>query len=1572
MAYSNSELEGKSFYQSEPLIARLRGIIRDYPEGVGIIKELIQNADDAKATRVEITLDWRNHQVKELPDDRMVLLMGPAMLVYNDRVFTDKDFDSIRSLGQSEKARDLQKTGRFGVGFNAIYHVTDFPSFVSRDRIIFFDPHGAAIPGTSRQEPGREWNLADAKWYEKYPDFMQVYAAGGLPFGDTNFQGTLFRLPLRTIESAKNSEIRKQAFTESNVKELLDELRQSGEELLLFLKSVQEIRVYEILANSQETRQEILAIVTKNPLEVREARQKLLDAIPHTPEKLLELCDRNPDGLVSVSYRHEIETISCDRTIKSTWRIVSLIRTDEGGDLAKVITAMHQSQEKVLPWAGAAARISAASTEGNLPPVSGKVYCFLPLPLETGLSVHINGFFNLNSSRDNLSSDSGQTGKDRPRAIWNGLLARHVLSHTYANLIVDLVQDIGRFQAEEFYEFWPISKITTSKALEELHNSVMQLLYHKPVVRSAVKHIVTEGEINGTRWVTPPTVKNLPSKKWWDELLAPLSADNIDIPNPPLPDSILAAFKDAGLPLATFTAANLRKHLIENQSLGVSLSDAPKASLRNRQWIGNMLRYCLSDNCQDLRGLPLAILADNTLQVFGYNAIGTIYIADDAQREIFAHYPKWFLHQDLTKLLPGYNLNGISSMTAAEVAKKLVNVIGSTQSEIDWNPDAAHPPNAEWLTLVYHYFYNIHPRHLSQETVENLKKVALVPGNHGKLYKGGCFDTPLLRGDTIEAETIAAVQYFGATLVKAPPKLEGAIAQFADRHKNQVGANGHSPVLINCITGPDVLDIVYLQCDRGLPPYDEKHYTNLLNFLASREQTNYDETRQNKLRQLPIYPTASGEIVSLNSENVYLPGDGYEPPDIAGSLRLLRIGKSREWLQLFQLLQVPILNRARLIRDCLLPEYASLSPEEQLIALTWIRDNLTKASQELEQGGENAFGFQEELKKARLVRCSDRRLRSVQLIYNPLSEVVRNIIGNIAVIPDMEFYSQDSETWLNFFSDLGMRQNPDADDILACIDNLIQTANRSGLSAVTDSCIAVFNYIVDNWDALKKTRITNSNKTLPEALADKPWLPVEGNSEKLSQYFGAAKPEARLYRAKDLCFIQDACLVASQKFIFARPQRDLLKVEIRNALGFEPVEPNTVIDYFDVIIKLGENDKIQLSNTQNTLLESVKAIYKYFYDTLVKGGISGDRRRQIQERFAHRQCLWDESTGKFWQPKHAFLDDVPFFGNRRITIPSSNSYSEVYQLLGQKSSPVVQDYLDFLTELSAEYGTYYGRMAIRPYSDHNNALNEADKNCAIQVLGRLESQQLLEGVAVKNIPILTANKTLCSSEKVLIPDAPWRKDYIDSNRILHDLISAKFAKSVGCLSLLKDAVERPTTVKLARNTKSCDWCLEWQNTLNSSEFISGLKRLIFDDRESEPILDLIWLAKATVSAASQINVDLFLSDETRIATDIPGTQYFDEFNKTFQIISSASRYIMLCFLAESVNARLGEYAVKNLLPLASIIDAEPRHIHSLLNELRIRSLPSLVTATEPENQADNVSKKVTNSRGESSIYWGAF
>lgn len=37
--------------------------------------------------------------------------------------------------------------GRFGLGFNAVYHFTDVPSFVSGDHVVMFDPHARYLPG---------------------------------------------------------------------------------------------------------------------------------------------------------------------------------------------------------------------------------------------------------------------------------------------------------------------------------------------------------------------------------------------------------------------------------------------------------------------------------------------------------------------------------------------------------------------------------------------------------------------------------------------------------------------------------------------------------------------------------------------------------------------------------------------------------------------------------------------------------------------------------------------------------------------------------------------------------------------------------------------------------------------------------------------------------------------------------------------------------------------------------------------------------------------------------------------------------------------------------------------------------------------------------------------------------------------------------------------------------------------------------------------------------------------------------------------------------------------------------
>ena len=49
---------------------------------------------------------------------------GPSLLAYNDAVFTDEDWTNIQKLKRSDKRSDPFKIGKFGVGFNSVFHVT--------------------------------------------------------------------------------------------------------------------------------------------------------------------------------------------------------------------------------------------------------------------------------------------------------------------------------------------------------------------------------------------------------------------------------------------------------------------------------------------------------------------------------------------------------------------------------------------------------------------------------------------------------------------------------------------------------------------------------------------------------------------------------------------------------------------------------------------------------------------------------------------------------------------------------------------------------------------------------------------------------------------------------------------------------------------------------------------------------------------------------------------------------------------------------------------------------------------------------------------------------------------------------------------------------------------------------------------------------------------------------------------------------------------------------------------------------------------------------------------------------
>ena len=84
---------------------------------------------------------WNENARTILIDRGMKDFQGPALWCYNNAEFTEEDFSNIVKLSGATKEKATEKIGRFGLGFNAVYNLTDVPIFISQQYIAIFDPH---------------------------------------------------------------------------------------------------------------------------------------------------------------------------------------------------------------------------------------------------------------------------------------------------------------------------------------------------------------------------------------------------------------------------------------------------------------------------------------------------------------------------------------------------------------------------------------------------------------------------------------------------------------------------------------------------------------------------------------------------------------------------------------------------------------------------------------------------------------------------------------------------------------------------------------------------------------------------------------------------------------------------------------------------------------------------------------------------------------------------------------------------------------------------------------------------------------------------------------------------------------------------------------------------------------------------------------------------------------------------------------------------------------------------------------------------------------------------------------
>jgi hypothetical protein len=116
----NAGIDRAPLDEVKSIQALLADVYKDAGDGRTLLRELVQNADDARATRqVCLVLEsgW--------PDAQNGLLHGAALVVANDGAFPAADRDAVhRAIGGS-KAEDLGKVGRFGIGLKSVFHICE-------------------------------------------------------------------------------------------------------------------------------------------------------------------------------------------------------------------------------------------------------------------------------------------------------------------------------------------------------------------------------------------------------------------------------------------------------------------------------------------------------------------------------------------------------------------------------------------------------------------------------------------------------------------------------------------------------------------------------------------------------------------------------------------------------------------------------------------------------------------------------------------------------------------------------------------------------------------------------------------------------------------------------------------------------------------------------------------------------------------------------------------------------------------------------------------------------------------------------------------------------------------------------------------------------------------------------------------------------------------------------------------------------------------------------------------------------------------------------------------------------
>ncbi|KAJ7995472.1 hypothetical protein DPEC_G00244910 [Dallia pectoralis] len=699
---------GRFGQTTPPLVEFLKDILRRYPEGGQILKELIQNAEDAGATEVRFMYDETEYGVESLWSHDMAHYQGAALYVYNDALFTTEDWNGIQEIARSRKREDPLKVGRFGIGFNSVYHITDVPSIFSGEQIGMLDPHQTLF-GTN--ETGQCWNLkTDMKEVTELTDqfapYMGLFGSSGKTIKDGSFSGTLFRFPLRV----KPSQLSANIYNKEKVLELFESFKADADTVLLFLKSVQKVSLH--VRESDGTERMLFQVTAgDNPEDMLER--------PNSLKTLGLATDSYSNGVPSstvtcATYQVNIETQ--DETTKETQRTTWLVCNGVGGrGLCSDLDSLADDL-KFIPTIGIALPLSLID-EGKeaTPGFSGRAFCFLPLPPGdeslTGLPVHVSGFFGLTDNRRSIKWREVDQWRD-PAALWNELLIVTVIPRAYFTLIMEAIKRVQNRKDQDFtlspsgtYGAWPdLSRIKPrwKPILEPLFYDLLQ----EKVINTLTNSWIQVDEAVFSELDTDADIT--------ETVISYLQSSGMQVARVPATVDVVLTSYVTGPACVKKVTPSLVRQVIRKAKPKVS----PQGKLL-------LLDFVLSDRgYSDLIGLELLPLQDETFAAFSSSVSDkdAVYISsDEYPRSLYPGLEGRFILEGIRPSIMsilkdaaksrGRPCTQVQVLTPERSARLIKEILSkawpSREFTVQWDPgnQEKKQPTLPWLKMIWKHLY---------------------------------------------------------------------------------------------------------------------------------------------------------------------------------------------------------------------------------------------------------------------------------------------------------------------------------------------------------------------------------------------------------------------------------------------------------------------------------------------------------------------------------------------------------------------------------------------------------------------------------------------------------------------------------------------------------------------------------------------------------------------------------------------------------------------------------------------------------------------------------------------------